>query len=63
MERFWWYVKQLVPLTYRTEYRENGEKHFCVWKMWMGRSYHIDDVVVEAVFVQPVKLKPQAYDG
>lgn len=41
-----WYLKQLLPLTYRTWYRENGVQHFCVWNMWMGRCYNIDDVVV-----------------
>lgn len=42
-----WYLKQLFPLTYRTWYRDsNGEQHFTVWKMWFGRSYNIDDVIV-----------------
>lgn len=41
-----WYLKQLLPLTYRTTYGENGKTHFTVWKMWMGRCYNIDDVIV-----------------
>lgn len=41
-----WYLKQLFPLTYRTTYVQNGEKHFTVWKMWLGRCYNIDDYVV-----------------
>lgn len=41
-----WGVKQLLPLTYRTEYKAQGEKHFAVWKMWFGRCYKIDDVTV-----------------
>lgn len=46
MSRFVWYVKQLVPLTYRTRYEKEGQKHFTVWKMWRGRCYAIDDVVI-----------------
>lgn len=46
-ERLVWYVKQLVPLTYRTHYGDqDGVRHFCVWKMWLGRCYAIDDVVI-----------------
>lgn len=41
-----WYLKQIFPLTYRTTYEEGGEKHFCVWKMWLGRCYRINDVVI-----------------
>lgn len=42
-----WYLKQLFPLTYRTEYGdEDGKKHFVVWKMWLGRCYKIDDHII-----------------
>lgn len=41
-----WYLKQLLPLTYRTHYEEDGLKHFVVWKMWFGRSYDIDDYII-----------------
>jgi hypothetical protein len=42
-----WYLRQLLPLTYRTHYWDEDEKrHFCVWKMWLGRCYKIDDVVM-----------------
>jgi len=41
-----WYLKQLLPLTYRTKYGENEETHFVVWKMWFGRCFDIDDYVV-----------------
>lgn len=41
-----WYLKQLLPLTYRTHYEEGGTKHFVVWKMWFGRSFAIDDYIV-----------------
>ncbi len=44
--RLVWLIKQLVPLTYRTTYIEDGKRHFCVWKMWMGRQFDIDDVLV-----------------
>lgn len=42
-----WYIKQLLPLTYRTTYGDElGKKHFVVWKMWFGRCFAIDDYVV-----------------
>lgn len=41
-----WYFKQLFPLTYRTTYRENGKKHYTVWKMWLGKCYKIDDYII-----------------
>ncbi len=40
-----WTRKQLFPLTYRTRYEEDGVRHFCVWRMWLGRCFDIDDVV------------------
>jgi hypothetical protein len=47
IERIKWYFKQLLPLTYRTRYRdEDGAAHYCVWNMWLGRCYNIDDVVL-----------------
>lgn len=48
-------LKQLVPRTYRTTYgadvtpeNPTGTPTFCVWKMWLGRSYKIDRVRVAA---------------
>lgn len=43
-----WFLKQLLPLTYRTRYGIGGEQHFVVWRMWLGRCFAIDDVVVKA---------------
>jgi len=40
---FW----QLFPSTYRARYWDADHRlHFSVWKMWLGRCYDIDDVVV-----------------
>jgi len=44
--RVMWYLKQIIPLTYRTIYTACGQRHFCVWKMWLGRCYRIDDFVI-----------------
>lgn len=47
MSNLRWYLRQLIPTEYRTRYRigdVNGPKHFCVWWMWLGRSFAIDDV-------------------
>jgi len=43
-----WHLRQLLPLVYRTYYGdEEGNVHFCVWRMWFGRCFAIDDVVVD----------------
>jgi len=46
MQRAIWYLKQLVPLTYRSRYSDARGKHLCVWRMWMGRCFDVDDVVI-----------------
>jgi hypothetical protein len=46
-ERIKWYLRQILPLHYRTRYTdENGHRHFVVWQMWMGRYFAVDDVVI-----------------
>ena len=45
MDRFTWYLKQLVPHTIWTAYYdESGTQHFSIWKMWLGRCYDVLDV-------------------
>lgn len=47
MQALSWYAKQLLPLTYRTRYTdEDGRRHYTVWRMWFGRCYAVDDVVI-----------------
>ena len=41
MNKLFWYVKQLLPLTYVSEYIENGKKKLTVWKMWFGKCFSI----------------------
>lgn len=41
-----WYLKQLLPLTYRSHYEADGAQHLAVWKMWMGRCYNVEDVTL-----------------
>lgn len=47
-----WYLKQLLPLTYWTTYREggvDGPRRLAIWRMWLGRCFDVLDVpVVEA---------------
>jgi len=46
-DRVLWYLKQLLPLTYRTNYTdEDGSYHYTVWNMWFGRCFNIDDYIV-----------------
>lgn len=48
LSKLCWCFWQLFPCTYRTFYNDEcGELHFTVWKMWFGRCYQIDDVVVD----------------
>lgn len=44
MNKIIWAIKQLLPLTYRTTYGENGKRYFCVWQMWFGRCFNITTV-------------------
>lgn len=36
-----YYLKQLIPLTYTSEYTDDEGDKVCIWKMWLGRSYNI----------------------
>ncbi len=42
MKKIFWYFKQLFPLTYRSHYKENGNKKFSVWEIWFGRCYKVE---------------------
>lgn len=50
-----WYLKQLLPLTYRSQYGEGGQERFCVWRMWLGRCFAIDDMAITG----PIRHLPQ----
>lgn len=39
MSRIIWYLKQLFPLMYVSEYTANGKKELCIWRMWFGRCF------------------------
>lgn len=43
------FLRQLLPLTYRSKYIEDGKNMFCVWRMWFGQSFDIEkyEIVVE----------------
>lgn len=54
MSRIAWCLKQIVPLTYRSKYQtlnEEGhwERHFSVWRMWFGRVFDHEDVVLHEI--------------
>ena len=36
-----WYLKQILPLTYVSEYINNDKKFVTIWKMWFGRCFNI----------------------
>ena len=48
MNRYIWFLKQLLPLIYVSEElipdkKEIGvfEKQLCIWQMWFGKCYNI----------------------
>lgn len=47
MRRLEWIVRQLLPLTYRSHYRDaEGRQRFAVWRMWLGRCFAVEDFEV-----------------
>ena len=44
--RIIWLLRQLLPLTYRSHYKHGKKKMFCVWKMWFGRCFDIEEFQV-----------------
>lgn len=38
-----WFFKQLLPLKYHTTYGENGVRKVCIWRMWFGRCFQIEE--------------------
>lgn len=47
MKKLKWYLKQLLPLTYRSNYSVDGKRQFAVWNMWLGRCYNVTRVNVK----------------
>ena len=42
-----WYLKQLLPLTYRSHYMDSaGQKRFVVWRMWFGKCFDVETVAI-----------------
>jgi len=37
-----WYLRQLIPVTYRTRCRVDNRPYFIVWKMWLGRCFKVE---------------------
>jgi hypothetical protein len=42
-----WYLRQTIPTKFCTTFRENGEYYRCHWWMWLGRSFRIQQWVVD----------------
>ena len=49
MERIKWYFKQLLPLTYVSEYKEDGLDKQTTFKMWLGRCYNERTVYISEI--------------
>lgn len=44
--RFVWYLKQLWPCLYYTQYVDKDGHHITLWRMWLGACFSICDVIV-----------------
>ena len=43
MKAVFWYLKQLLPLTYRASFEFEGKKIFSVWRMWFGKVFDLEE--------------------
>lgn len=41
-----WYLRQLLPLSYISEYRADGKRKVTYWRMWFGRCFSVRTWVV-----------------
>jgi hypothetical protein len=41
MNRFVWYLRQLLPLRYESTYRLHGQRMLTIWRMWLGRCFSV----------------------
>ena len=39
MDKTIWYLKQILPLVYISEYTENNKRQLSIWRMWFGRCF------------------------
>ena len=48
MKKIIWSLKQLLPLKYATVYRKDDEPswRFVTWRMWLGRSFKVQEDVL-----------------
>lgn len=47
LQNLLWYPKQLLPLTYVSNYGDAEGQKVCVWRMWFGRCFDIRTWLVE----------------
>jgi len=43
-----WYVKQILPLKYKTVYKKNDVWHFTEWRMFFGRCFFVKDIKLDS---------------
>lgn len=50
-----WYLKQLFPLTYASDYFVDGKHYVSYWKMWLGKTYkHRMFLITKEVSIEDV---------
>jgi len=46
MRRLKWYIKQLFPLRYESEYIEDSKPRLTIWRMWLGRCFNVRSFIL-----------------
>jgi len=45
--RIRWATKQILPLSYVSEYGVEGERRLSIWRMWMGRCFNVREYTLK----------------
>jgi hypothetical protein len=46
LNKLFWYLKQLFPLTYWSTFESDKKFYLSFWKMWFGKCYDVSTVQV-----------------
>jgi len=46
MQKAIWYIKQILPLKYKSTFTRDGQRIHSTWRMWFGRCFAVVETVV-----------------